>query len=426
VAGHTLTNQYFAAINDTNTHLADTGSAGIFGLGFPLASIVLANYFKAKFPDQPAAKRSPAPRSLSPRQSFSDLLSILPSAAPPIPRAIIENKLSEPMIAITLQRDTVDLGGNAGMLTLGGLPDTVDPKSLTWSDVRLYDREQANFPASFGDTHYPMYVPWELSHRAGKANCLLCRAWEIMIDDVYLDGERLPRTNLTPSSLDMSALLDTGNSWVRGPADVVDIVKRNILAPGSAPGSDIPSLYDCTPHTLAFEIGGKMFPIDPRDLISPGSADIQLATMDQTTQCSLNLAVKVDLPKEGEGGFLYSWKLGAPFLRSVLAAYYYGDLMDPSADRPRIGLLSTVPSDATDAMNRAIAEARASGGFPMISESAPSGTYRVQATDSHGVPLAPSHPPPSRNPSDSAPRTLSLSTLLWTSLACLAACTALR
>lgn len=35
LAGLKLENQYFAAINDTNTTVAETGSAGIFGLGFP-------------------------------------------------------------------------------------------------------------------------------------------------------------------------------------------------------------------------------------------------------------------------------------------------------------------------------------------------------------------------------------------------------
>lgn len=36
VAGLSITNQYFAAINDTNTTVGQTGSAGIFGLGFPV------------------------------------------------------------------------------------------------------------------------------------------------------------------------------------------------------------------------------------------------------------------------------------------------------------------------------------------------------------------------------------------------------
>ena len=33
--------------------------------------------------------------------------------------------------------------------------------------------------------------------------------WEIYIDDVYLDGEKLPRSKLSSSELRLSALVDT-------------------------------------------------------------------------------------------------------------------------------------------------------------------------------------------------------------------------
>jgi hypothetical protein len=36
LAGLTVQDQYFAAINDTNTTVLQAGSAGIFGLGFPI------------------------------------------------------------------------------------------------------------------------------------------------------------------------------------------------------------------------------------------------------------------------------------------------------------------------------------------------------------------------------------------------------
>jgi hypothetical protein len=36
LAGISLNGQYFAAINDTNTSVLDTGAVGIFGLGFAL------------------------------------------------------------------------------------------------------------------------------------------------------------------------------------------------------------------------------------------------------------------------------------------------------------------------------------------------------------------------------------------------------
>jgi Eukaryotic aspartyl protease len=36
VAGLSIKNQFFAAINDTNTTVLQTGSAGILGMGFPV------------------------------------------------------------------------------------------------------------------------------------------------------------------------------------------------------------------------------------------------------------------------------------------------------------------------------------------------------------------------------------------------------
>ena len=154
-----MSDQFVCAINDTDTHLAETGSAGILGLGFPLSSSILAAYFLTKFPD-PSAKRSlgNAAANLnavarSRPASVNDLLDLVPIAAPIVPRAVVAGTLSQPMFSVTLQRDTIDPGGNVGMLTLGGLPDTVDPAGILWSDVRLYD--SANLPTAFNGTHYP-------------------------------------------------------------------------------------------------------------------------------------------------------------------------------------------------------------------------------------------------------------------------------
>jgi hypothetical protein len=130
-----------------------------------------------------------------------------------------------------------------------------------------------------------------------------------------------------------------------------------------------------------------MFPVDPRDFVSQ-------TFMDSVAECSPNIAA-TDPPKEGSG-FLYSWSLGDPFLKSsvnypwyryrehtqgfsnscrlrlyffpfyrVLASFYYGNLSYPSQDPPRIGLLSTVPSNADARMEAAAASASAHGGnFP--------------------------------------------------------------
>ena len=64
--------------------------------------------------------------------------------------------------------------------------------------------------------------------------------------------------------------------------------------------------FDCaTPHTLSFQIGGKMFAVDSRDFIRQSYAD-------SVDRCTANLAV-TDPPGQG---FLYSWSLGDPFIKS--------------------------------------------------------------------------------------------------------------
>ena len=41
-----------------------------------------------------------------------------------------------------MQRETVEVGGNVGQLTIGQLPDGVSNASLTWVPVRLYTEAQ--------------------------------------------------------------------------------------------------------------------------------------------------------------------------------------------------------------------------------------------------------------------------------------------
>jgi len=194
--------------------------------------------------------------------------------------------------------------------------------------------------------------------------------WEIPLDDVFLDGQKLPRSTLSSSNISLNALLDTGNSLIRGPSDVIQSIMNLLGGNGSFPCID--------PHSLAFQIGGKMFPVDPRDFITQ-------AFQDTVDKCIPNLAA-TDPPQAGGGGYLYSWSLGDPFLKSVLASFYYGNLTYPSRDPSRIGLLSTVPTGAASQLTSAVAEASANGGnFPTTSNPAPSGTFSAASTGGGGV-----------------------------------------
>jgi len=137
-----------------------------------------------------------------------------------------------------------------------------------------------------------------------------------------------------------------------------------------------------------------MFPVDPRDFITQ-------AFQNSVDVCEPNLAA-TDPPQTGGGGYLYSWSLGDPFLKSVLASFYYGNLTYPSQDPPRIGLLSTVPKGAASDLKSAIAKASSDGGnFPTTSNLAPSGTLNAASTDGGGVPQASSI----SGKSNSSPRT---------------------
>lgn len=98
------------------------------------------------------------------------------------------------------------------------------------------------------------------------------------------------------SSFSLTMCFHQGNSLIRGPQDVIYQIQRIL-------GN---SLFECSrPHNLTFQIGGKPFPVDPRDFIHQ-------AFSDSVDLCTPALAI-TDPPGSG---FLYSWSLGDPFLKS--------------------------------------------------------------------------------------------------------------
>ncbi|KAG5652142.1 hypothetical protein H0H81_006125 [Sphagnurus paluster] len=382
LAGLTMQDQFFAAINDTNTSVEDTGSAGIFGLGFPVNSVIwtavfiderktgnpkrevadtqyerhdfpslselhdMAHLSRLGFPNVGELYGSNQSKRQTSSASFSQALAeSYTRTGPLLGRLVSMGALTMPQFTITLQRDTVDVGGNVGLLSIGELPKGVKNESLTWVPVRRYSTNQGGLPSPPDSPTEEYPIPWE-----------------VYIDDVYLDGVKLPRSTLSSSSIALSALIDTGNSLLRGPADIVQAIRTTLG--GRFPCNE--------PHTLTFQIGGKMFPVDPRDFVNQ-------EFIDNISLCSANL-VATDPPAEGR--YLYSWSLGDPFLkrcasrrvlpgnsvlisRSVLASYHYGNLTYPSQDPPRMGFLSTVPKNADDLLRAAVSAAAKNGGnFP--------------------------------------------------------------
>ncbi|KAF8328165.1 aspartic peptidase domain-containing protein [Cantharellus anzutake] len=366
VANLSMPNQCFAGINQTDTNVATMNSVGIFGLGFPVNSVIWNALFNHQYPsgmmtssNRPSSTTSQSPRSsslakrgkynelLHPRKVSPDiafefmqslatvdqLLSTFITNGPLIARMAFSGLLLEPSFSVTLQRDSLDIGGNIGLLSMGGLPDS-SFTGINGVDTRNLSNPSQNIGSTQG------------------------RSWEVPITNVYLDGELLPKSTLS-TGVSLSALIDTGSSLIRGPSDVVSFIYGRI----SGSSESMQKLS----HDIRFNClgSGQRFPVDPRDF------GRQAANNDIQT-CNSSI------------GFLYAWSLGAPFLKSVLASFYYGNLTHPSVDPPRMGFVSTVPPNSKDLFAAAIKTAH--NNFP---GPPPQSVPNTTLTGIAGVALAP-------------------------------------
>lgn len=335
IAGVAISQQPFVAVNSTTNTLVQQGASGILGLGFPSGSVIQS--------------------ALSGTSGTDGFVSSTSTNGPLLSRMVMSGALENPLFAVTLQRNTIDIGGK-GQLTIGKLPDGVDNSSLTWVPVRLYTPDE-------GGQQPPTFAP----------NEVYPFRWEIEIDAVFLDGKQLANSAIPPkgvSSTKISALIDTGNSLIRGPNDVVQNILTTV-SPSYNPASpnSLPVLPCNVPHTLSFQIGGRQFPVDPRDFIQP---DIVQGN------CLAGNVVTTDPPSKGA---LFSWNLGDPFFKSNVIAFHYGNLTNPSVDPPRIGLLSTMPSNAGSLLQTAVQDAVQTGGrFESTLDVAPTAAGNNEAT----------------------------------------------
>ena len=66
-----------------------------------------------------------------------------------------------------------------------------------------------------------------------------------------------------------------------------------------------------------------------------------IAPLDLVTQTRRGCAVNVEAIADSLSSnlTLYSWRLGAAFLRSNLVAFHYGDPTNPSVEPPRMGFM---------------------------------------------------------------------------------------
>lgn len=320
VAGLAMENQAFGAIDRTDNVAIRFGASGIFGLGFPSGSKI-----------QQAVVTNEFGYIAGNTDSF---ISNIDTHGPLASRMSMSGGLERDVYAITLQRNQVDVGGE-GTMHIGKLPDGVDESLMTWVPVRLYSVADGGMPPpSFARQEvYPF-------------------RWEVDIEGVFLNGVEVPQSTATGTSGGrVTALIDTGNSLIRGPRDVVNNILSTV-SPSFSGNGQAPPLPCSTPHTLSYQIGGKRFPVDPRDFISPSSNGGAIT-------CVADNLVPTDPPAFGAQ---FSWSLGDPFFKSNLVAFHFGNNTHPSVDPPMMGFMSLVPDNADDLLRQAVQGAVDNGG----------------------------------------------------------------
>ncbi|KAI0761066.1 aspartic peptidase domain-containing protein [Trametes elegans] len=329
VAGFSAPDQTFAAIVDTNTTVSDTGSAGILGLGCPPISLIWRQLV--------AAQLNSTMHSLLRRALLRDEHAVLRTRADYMDSTVHHQKrqggtgsLDFPVDTfstigplLTRLRDTISFSANDGTLSLGALPLGISDNKLAWAPVLSYPMAQGGLPP-------PLISPEEA-------------------DDVYL----VSHSTLSSPSISLSALVDTRKSPIRGPQDVLAEVYLRLRL-------DAAGTFACSdPPNLTFVFGRASLSVDPRDIAHPVAVDPGTFYPDQAARCTPALAA-TDPPVHG--GFLYSWILGNPFLKSTMVAFYYGNMTHPSEDPARVGFKSMVPPDANFALKEAVEAAIQDGG----------------------------------------------------------------
>jgi hypothetical protein len=82
--------------------------------------------------------------SLSP--SVNDVLASFSTNGPLIPRLILAGALASPIVAVSLQRDAIEIGGNQGILSIGELPPGIAADDMGWVPLRGYTVAEGGLP----------------------------------------------------------------------------------------------------------------------------------------------------------------------------------------------------------------------------------------------------------------------------------------
>lgn len=137
---------------DTATNEPQKRSRSIFTTNF--------NFLQPHFPNLRFPKEAPhtsQQHSYRETRSISDLVfDSYSDIAPFLGRLIATNQIDGPLFSVTLQRDTIDIGGNSGQISVGELPLGVENGNLTWVPVRRYSEAE-------GGLSGPSDAPYEVN-----------------------------------------------------------------------------------------------------------------------------------------------------------------------------------------------------------------------------------------------------------------------
>lgn len=89
-----------------------------------------------------------AKRQSSSLLSSDAVINSFATYGPLFSRLIAQHAVVSPMFTVTLQRDTLDIGGNMGLLSIGELPGGIKSESLTWVPIRAYTAQEGGLPPS--------------------------------------------------------------------------------------------------------------------------------------------------------------------------------------------------------------------------------------------------------------------------------------
>ena len=115
------------------------------------------NFRRTPFPSFDFLTKTASPdhykRQNTSLQSSPEVIASFGTYGPLFARLVSDHRLAEPMFATTLQRDSIDIGGNVGQLSIGELPAGIQSNSLTWVPLRAYTPQEGGLPPSSDAPH---------------------------------------------------------------------------------------------------------------------------------------------------------------------------------------------------------------------------------------------------------------------------------